>query len=218
MQRSTQRAAVQRVLVHLLQIQQEIMHTHQQLAPQLLALPLLLQRLSRAVPALPHQLLLQRLSRARPGVPPLRPPATMPTNLWVPQLPSTQLEAAHLPANLMLRKQGLHTHQQPESALLLLVLAEGPHPAHPPQADPLQSLYQGAETNGGCTPMLPSMSGCSVPLLWALVHITIMPRMACRQGGTSISPTLGMVESLGPQIQESLIQNSWMIQKANPFL
>ena len=105
MQRSTQRAAVQRVLVHLLQIQQEIMHTHQQLAPQLLALPLLLQRLSRAVPALPHQLLLQRLSRARPGVPPLRPPATMPTNLWVPQLPSIQLEAAHLPANLMLRKQ-----------------------------------------------------------------------------------------------------------------
>ena len=74
-------------------------------------------------------------------------------------------------------------------------------------------FLQGAETNGGCTPMLPSMSGCSVPLLWALVHITIMPRMACRQGGTSISPTLGMVESLGPQIQESLIQNSWMIQK-----
>ena len=36
--------------------------------------------------------------------------------------------------------QGLHTHQQLESALLLL--AEGPHPAHPPQADPLQSLCQ----------------------------------------------------------------------------
>ncbi len=36
--------------------------------------------------------------------------------------------------------QGLHTHQQPESALLLL--AEGPHLAHPPQADPLQSLCQ----------------------------------------------------------------------------
>ena len=35
--------------------------------------------------------------------------------------------------------QGLHTHQQPESALLLL--AEGPGLA-PPQADPLQSLCQ----------------------------------------------------------------------------
>lgn len=36
--------------------------------------------------------------------------------------------------------QGLHTHQQPESALLLL--AEGPGLAHPPQADPLQILCQ----------------------------------------------------------------------------
>ncbi len=74
-------------------------------------------------------------------------------------------------------------------------------------------FLQGAETNGGCTPMPPLMSGCSSPLLWALVHITIMPPMACRQGGSSTSPMLGMAESLGPQIQESLIQNSWMIQK-----
>lgn len=36
--------------------------------------------------------------------------------------------------------QDLHTHQQLESALLLL--AEGPHLAHHPQADPLQSLCQ----------------------------------------------------------------------------
>ena len=61
--------------------------------------------------------------------------------------------------------------------------------------------------------MPPLMSGCSPPLLWALVHITIMPPMACRQGESSTSPMLGMVESLDPQIQESLIQNSWMIQK-----
>jgi len=105
MQRSTQQAAAQTGLVHLLQVRQEIMRTHQQLAPQLLPLPLLLRSLSRAVLALPHQLLLQQLSRARPGVPPLRPPVTMPTNPWVPQLPSTQLEAAHLPANLVLSKQ-----------------------------------------------------------------------------------------------------------------
>ena len=61
--------------------------------------------------------------------------------------------------------------------------------------------------------MPPSMSGCSLLLLWALVLITIMPPMACRQGGSSTSPMLGMVESSGPQSQESLIQNSWMIQK-----
>ena len=61
--------------------------------------------------------------------------------------------------------------------------------------------------------MPPLMSGCSLLLLWGLVHITTMPPMACRQGGSSTSPMLGMVESLGPQIQESLIPNSWMIQK-----
>ena len=105
MQRSTQQAPAQTVPVHLLQVQQEIMHTHQQLAPQLLALPLLLRNLSRAVLALPHQLLHQQLSRAPPGMPPLRPPATMPTNPWVQQLPSTQVVAAHLPANLVLKKQ-----------------------------------------------------------------------------------------------------------------
>ena len=105
MQRSTQQAAAQAVPLHLLQVQQEIMHIHQQLAPQLLALPLLLRSLRRAVLALPHQLLDQQLSRARPGVPPLRPPATMPTNPWVLLLPSTQLEAAHLPADLVLRRQ-----------------------------------------------------------------------------------------------------------------
>jgi len=36
--------------------------------------------------------------------------------------------------------QGPLTHQQLESALLLL--AEGPHQAHPPQADPQQSPCQ----------------------------------------------------------------------------
>lgn len=81
------------------------MHPHQQLAPQLPPLPLLLQSPSMAVLALPHQLLLQQLSRDRPGVPPLRPPATMPTSPRGLQLPSTQVEAAHLPANLVLRKQ-----------------------------------------------------------------------------------------------------------------
>ena len=78
-------------------------------------------------------------------------------------------------------------------------------------------FLQGAETNGGCTPMPPLMSGCSPPLSWALVHITIMPPMGCRQGGSSSSPMLGMAESLGPQIQESLIRNSWMIQKVEIF-
>ncbi len=81
-------------------------------------------------------------------------------------------------------------------------------------AKPLFFL-QGAETNGGCIPMPPLMSGCSLPLLWALVHIIIMPPMACRQGGSSTSPILGMVESSDPQIQESRIRNSWMIQKVD---
>jgi len=42
-----------------------------------------------------------------------------------------------------------------------------------------------------------------------------MPPMACRQGGSSTSPILGMVESSDPQIQESRIRNSWMIQKVD---
>lgn len=122
------------------------MRTHQLLAPRLLPSHLLQQSLSTAALQTPHQLLLQTLSRGHLMQALQRPPATMPTNPWGPQPPSTQAVR-----QAVFQNQGLLTHQLLVSLLHLLggVLPQ----ARPPLADPHQSHCQGAETNGGSTRM-----------------------------------------------------------------